>query len=37
MKEKILVMTANGHVGFPAACELLTLGIQVKAFIINPN
>ena len=37
MKEKTLVMTANGHVGFPAACELLTLGFQVRAFVRNPN
>ena len=37
MNEKILVMTANGHVGFPTACELLSLGFQVKAFVRNPN
>jgi NAD(P)H dehydrogenase (quinone) len=37
MKEKILVMTANGHVGFPTACELLSLGFQVRAFVRNPN
>jgi NAD(P)H dehydrogenase (quinone) len=37
MEEKILVMTANGHVGFPTACELLTLGFQVRAFVRNSN
>ena len=30
-------MTANGHVGFPTACELLSLGFQVRAFVRNPN
>jgi NAD(P)H dehydrogenase (quinone) len=37
MKKKILVMTANGHVGFPTACELLSLGFQVRAFVRNSN
>jgi len=37
MKKKILVMTANGHVGFPTACELLRLGFQVRGFVRNPN
>jgi NAD(P)H dehydrogenase (quinone) len=37
MKERILVMTASGHVGFPTACELLSLGFQVRAFVRNPN
>jgi uncharacterized protein YbjT (DUF2867 family) len=37
MNKKVLVMTANGHVGFPTACELLSLGFQVKAFVRNPN
>ena len=37
MKKKILVMTANGHVGFPTACELLSLGFRVKAFVRNPD
>ncbi len=30
-------MTANGHVGLPTACELLSLGFQVRAFVRNPN
>ena len=30
-------MTANGHVGFPTACELLSLGFQVRAFVRNPD
>lgn len=37
MKEKILVTSATGHVGFPAASELLSLGFQVRAFVRNPN
>ena len=37
MKEKILVTSATGHVGFPAASELLALGFQVRAFVRNPN
>ncbi|WP_158655156.1 NmrA family NAD(P)-binding protein [Flavivirga eckloniae] len=34
---KILVTTANGHTGFPAAKELLDLGFKVKAMIRNIN
>ena len=37
MKEKVLVTSATGHVGFPAACELLGLGFHVRAFVRNPN
>ena len=37
MKEKMLVTSATGHVGFPAACELLSLGFEVRAFVRNPN
>ena len=37
MKEKILVTSATGHVGFPAVSELLALGFQVRAFVRNPN
>ena len=37
MKEKILVTSATGHIGFPAAIELLKLGYQVRAFVRNPN
>jgi len=37
MKEKILVTSATGHVGFPAASELLALGFEVRAFVRNPN
>jgi NAD(P)H dehydrogenase (quinone) len=37
MKEKILVTSANGHVSFPTAYELLNLGFQVRAFVRNPN
>ena len=37
MKEKILVTSATGHVGYPAAVELLALGFQVRAFVRNPK
>ena len=37
MKEQVLVTSATGHVGFPAASELLALGFQVRAFVRNPN
>lgn len=37
MKEKILVTSATGHVGFPAATELLSLGFQVRAFVRSPD
>ena len=37
MKEKILVTSANGHVSYPTACELLGMGFQVRAFVRNPN
>ncbi len=37
MKEKILVTSANGHVSFPTASELLAMGFQVRAFVRNPN
>ncbi len=37
MKEKILITSANGHVSFPAASELLAMGFQVRAFVRNPN
>ncbi len=30
-------MTASGHVGFPTACELLSLGFQVRAFVRSPD
>lgn len=37
MKQKILVTAANGNTGFPAAKELLRLGIPVRAFVRNPT
>jgi NAD(P)H dehydrogenase (quinone) len=37
MKKKILVTSANGHVSFPKACELLSMGFQVRAFVRNLN
>jgi uncharacterized protein YbjT (DUF2867 family) len=32
---KILVTTANGHTGFPAAKELISLGFSVRAMVRN--
>jgi len=37
MKTKILVTAANGHIGFPAAKELLSLGFDVRALVRNPK
>jgi NAD(P)H dehydrogenase (quinone) len=37
MKEKILITSANGHVSFPTASELLAMGFQVRAFVRNAN
>jgi NAD(P)H dehydrogenase (quinone) len=37
MKTKILVTAANGHTGFPAAKELLSLGFKVRAMVRNPK
>ena len=36
-KTKILVTAANGHTGFPAAKELLSLGFNVRAMVRNPK
>ncbi|MEM9364322.1 MAG: NmrA family NAD(P)-binding protein [Bacteroidota bacterium] len=35
MKTKILVTATNGHTGFPAAKELLSLGFEVRALVRN--
>lgn len=35
-KPIILITTANGHTGFPAAKELLNLGFDLRAIIRNP-
>jgi uncharacterized protein YbjT (DUF2867 family) len=37
MSTKILVTAANGHTGFPAAKELLSLGFDVRAMVRNPK
>ncbi len=37
MKTKVLITAANGNTGFPAALELLRLGLEVRAFVRNPN
>ena len=37
MKPKILITSANGNTGFPAAKELLSLDFPVRAFVRNPN
>ncbi|WP_108808530.1 NmrA family NAD(P)-binding protein [Aquimarina spinulae] len=34
---KILVTAANGHTGFTTAIEVLNLGVEVRAFVRNPN
>ena len=36
-KTKILVTSANGHTGFPAAKELLNLRFDVRAMVRNPK
>jgi NAD(P)H dehydrogenase (quinone) len=37
MKNKILVTSANGHVGTPTVQELLSLGLRVRAFVRSKN
>ncbi len=37
MTPKILITAANGHTGFPAAKELLSLGFPVRAFVRNSS
>lgn len=37
METKILVTSANGHVGTPAVKELLLLGLSVRAFVRSQN
>ncbi len=35
MSTKILVTAANGHTGFPAAKELLSLGFDVELWFVT--
>ena len=37
MERKILVTSANGHVGTPTVKELLSLGLSVRAFVRSSN
>jgi len=37
MENKILVTSANGHVGTPTVKELLSLGLRVRAFVRSNN